>query len=154
MILTLGAAAIFVFTALMFVLYDRLVERRQRLVMSTAKTSTAIVSSLFPEAITKRLMEQGASSSSNNKSNYVSANNRLKSFLNDGGKDEDIVDSQPIADTFPFTTVLFADVAGFTAWSASRDPSQVFILLETLYKAFDTLAVRHKVFKVETIGDR
>lgn len=134
----------------MFVLYDRLVERRQKLVLSTAKTSTAIVSSLFPETITKRLMEEGAKTAS--KKNFVSANNRLKSFLNDG-KDEDIVDSQPIADMFPFTTVLFADVAGFTSWSTSRDPSQVFILLESIYKSFDALAVRHKIFKVETIGD-
>jgi Adenylate and Guanylate cyclase catalytic domain len=34
-----------------------------------------------------------------------------------------------------------------------RDPSQVFILLESLYCAFDTIANRMKVFKVETIGD-
>lgn len=28
-------------------------------------------------------------------------------------------------------------IAGFTAWSSSREPEQVFILLETLYRAFD-----------------
>lgn len=54
----------------------------------------------------------------------------------------------------PFAkTVLFADIAGFTAWSSAREPSQVFILLENLYGAFDKLSHRHGVFKVETIGD-
>lgn len=34
-----------------------------------------------------------------------------------------------------------------------REPSQVFLLLETLYAAFDKLCRRYKIFKVETIGD-
>jgi Adenylate and Guanylate cyclase catalytic domain len=34
-----------------------------------------------------------------------------------------------------------------------RDPYQVFTLLETIYGAFDKVAHRRKVFKVETIGD-
>lgn len=54
---------------------------------------------------------------------------------------------------FPHTTVLFADISGFTAWSSVREPSQVFTLLETVYKAFDKIAKRRKVFKVETVGD-
>jgi class 3 adenylate cyclase len=60
---------------------------------------------------------------------------------------------RPIAEVFEHTTVMFADIAGFTAWSDSRSPVQVFELLETLYRAFDAIAVRRKVFKVETIGD-
>jgi hypothetical protein len=40
---------------------------------------------------------------------------------------------QPIADLFPETTLMFADMVGFTAWSSVREPSQVFILLETVY---------------------
>ena len=51
--------------------------------------------------------------------------------------DQDLYHSQPIADLFPETSVLFADIAGFTAWSSAREPSQVFILLETLFRAFD-----------------
>ncbi len=31
-------------------------------------------------------------------------------------------------------TVMFADIVGFTAWSSTREPSQVFTLLETTYK--------------------
>jgi class 3 adenylate cyclase len=48
---------------------------------------------------------------------------------------------------------MFADIAGFTAWSSEREPSQVFQLLETVYAGFDAIAKRIGVFKVETIGD-
>lgn len=98
--------------------------------------------------------------------------NKLKTFMNDDKKGEEGQDhtkaggessgaadkvvvptGRPIADLFPHATVLFADLAGFTAWSSTREPSQVFILLETLYATFDALALKRKVFKVETIGD-
>jgi len=60
---------------------------------------------------------------------------------------------KPMADLFLETTVMFADIVGFTAWSSVREPSQVFTLLETVYAAFDEIAKRHRVFKVETVGD-
>eukprot|EP00980_Cylindrotheca_fusiformis_P027394 scaffold20324_cov86-Cylindrotheca_fusiformis.AAC.2 len=41
----------------------------------------------------------------------------------------------------------------FTAWSSAREPQQVFVLLESIYSAFDRIAYRHSVFKVETVGD-
>ena len=53
-------------------------------------------------------------------------------------------------------TVLFTCscvITGFTAWSSTREPCQVFTLLETVYHAFDEIARRRGVFKVETIGD-
>jgi class 3 adenylate cyclase len=34
-----------------------------------------------------------------------------------------------------------------------REPTQVFILLETIYKAMDDIAKARRVFKVETVGD-
>ena len=34
-----------------------------------------------------------------------------------------------------------------------REPSQVFILLESVFKAFDELAQQYGIFKVETVGD-
>ena len=49
--------------------------------------------------------------------------------------------------------MLFADIVGFTAWSSVREPAQVFILLESVYHAFDRIAKKRRVFKVETIGD-
>ena len=54
---------------------------------------------------------------------------------------------------FSLFFLISFQIAGFTAWSSVREPSQVFTLLETLYRAFDNVAARRKVFKVETIGD-
>ena len=48
---------------------------------------------------------------------------------------------------------MFADIVGFTAWSSTREPSQVFMLLETIFGAFDEIARKRRVFKVETVGD-
>ena len=81
-------------------------------------------------------------------------------FLSESSKDgtqshveSSALTGRPIADLFPNATVLFGDIAGFTAWSSTREPSQVFVLLESLYALFDSLATKRKVFKVETIGD-
>ena len=52
-----------------------------------------------------------------------------------------------------FAPERFADIVGFTAWSSTREPEQVFVLLETLYHAFDASAEKRGVYKVETIGD-
>jgi class 3 adenylate cyclase len=61
--------------------------------------------------------------------------------------------AKPIADLFPETTIMFADIVGFTAWSSTREPSQVFTLLESVYHDFDVIAKRRRVFKVEVVGD-
>jgi class 3 adenylate cyclase len=45
-------------------------------------------------------------------------------------------------------TIIFADLAGFTAWSSERDPAQVFTLLEQIYALMDKVAKKSKVFKV------
>jgi hypothetical protein len=106
-LLLTGAMALFLFTIAMFILYDRLVERRQRLVVQTAKQSSDIVSSLFPENVRVRLLENGYGT--------LAPNQRLKSYLVDG--DTRTVDSaKPIADLFAATTLMFADISGFTAW--------------------------------------
>lgn len=39
------------------------------------------------------------------------------------------------------------------AWSSAREPEAVFTLLETIYRAFDMVAKRRRVFKVEVVGD-
>jgi class 3 adenylate cyclase len=151
--------------------------RRNTKVVDTAERSNAIVSSLFPSNVRERLFNESthhdlpgdpfpdipiATGESRVKS-------RLRSFMTDGGMEqsqqpwdstesethEDIVvfKSKPIADLFPETTILFADISGFTAWSSMREPAQVFVLLETIYNGFDHIARRRRVYKVETIGD-
>jgi len=148
--ITFSVAFIFVFTALMFLIYDRLVERRQAIVLQKAIQSTAIVSSLFPENVRDRLMNTNNEKKEDN-APLTAQSKSLKGYLGHVGEINDNKDT--IADFFPNCTVLFADIAGFTAWSSTRDPAQVFILLQTLYQAFDIIAKRRRVFKVETIGD-
>lgn len=73
----------------------------------------------------------------------------LKGYNISGEKNQ----SNMIASFFPETTVMFADISGFTAWASTREPAQVFQLLETIYGAFDEIARRKGIFKVETVGD-
>jgi hypothetical protein len=70
---------------LVFLIFNRYVEQRQALVLNQAIKSTAIVTSLFPEAVRDRLMA----------AEYASGKTRLKSFV-DGNEDDAL--GQPIAD--------------------------------------------------------
>lgn len=155
---------VFIFTALVFVLYDFFVQRRQDKVLRTAQKTSAIVSSLFPKSIQKRIMADTATEikERRNRRNIFSGKDKLKKFLG-GEKDRTevseetldvraIYETKPIADFFPETTIMFADIVGFTAWSSAREPSQVFTLLETIYHKFDQTAKQRQVFKVETVG--
>lgn len=57
------------------------------------------------------------------------------------------------AEKFQRTAVLFADIVGFTAFSASRSPDVVVRVLNEVFSEFDTLVDRHGVEKIKTIGD-
>lgn len=167
-----------------FLIYDWLVERRQKAVITIANKSTAIVENLFPAQVRDRMLQNieeknkakgvakgldveqsggvvdaGATPvealagsltpvATAQKPTQVS----VKQFLttDQSRQANDNMSSQPIADLFPNTTVLFADIAGFTAWASQREPPQVFTLLETLFRSFDVIASKLKVFKVET----
>lgn len=50
-------------------------------------------------------------------------------------------------------TLLFADVAGFTAYSAGVEPDQVVKMVSALFIEFDAQCVKNKIYKVYTIGD-
>ncbi|CAJ1964614.1 unnamed protein product [Cylindrotheca closterium] len=160
-------AAIFLFMILILYLYDAAVNARQKRILKVASKSEKLLSVLYPKTIRDRLF-------------HVNYNSDDDSTAGEGGKQSDLLkkatkyqlktfmatalptgkansleffDSKPIADLFLHATVLFADISGFTAWSSVREPSQVFTLLETVYRAFDVIAKRRKVFKVETVGD-
>ena len=60
---------------------------------------------------------------------------------------------QRIADEFPESTVLFADIAGFTEISARHKPAEIVELLNGVFGRFDELVERHGVEKIKTIGD-
>ena len=58
-----------------------------------------------------------------------------------------------IAERYPETTVLFADIVGFTPWAQRTPPERVVELLDGLFTTFDALADRHGLEKIKTIGD-
>ncbi|CAJ1963470.1 unnamed protein product [Cylindrotheca closterium] len=145
---TIGVACIFLFTIVVFVFYDFLVQRRQTFLADAADKSNAIVSALFPQIVRDRLFDHGKDPKEQKKNQFEVQPGRGSVTPYAHTKN-----SPPIADLFPNTTVMFGDISGFTAWSSSRQPSEVFILLETLYGAFDKVAKELEVFKVETIGD-
>ncbi|MBA2263670.1 MAG: hypothetical protein H0W10_03305, partial [Chloroflexi bacterium] len=60
---------------------------------------------------------------------------------------------QRIAESYPETTVLFADLAGFTPWARQTDPARVVSFLDELFTRFDGLAAECGVEKIKTIGD-
>lgn len=149
--ITACIAGLFVFATVIFMVYNKVVEHRQTVVLAKATTSTAIVTSLFPKNVTDRLLENEANNGQGTKKGGDTQKDKLRGFLN--GKDSDDDQGKPIADLFPKCTVFFGDIAGFTSWSSNREPTEVFILLQELYKAFDDNAKRRRVFKVETIGE-
>jgi hypothetical protein len=133
---------IFAFTSFVFIIYDCSVERRQDKVMESAVRSSAIVDSLFPSTVRNQLYDAQAEKQKPRKQTETSS-----------AMDENITNQASLAHVYPDTTVIFADIVGFTSWSSTREPTQVFHLLETVYAGFDALAKIHGVFKIETIGD-
>lgn len=86
--------------------YDRLVERRQQIVLSKATHSTAILSSLFPKNIRDALMEDAERKEKDRrrKSSFTAPNHALKTFLSGGDEEqEDMGDENALADLFPYT---------------------------------------------------
>eukprot|EP00934_Nitzschia_sp_Nitz4_P005403 Nitzschia sp. Nitz4//scaffold296_size27349//382//4345//NITZ4_008196-RA/size27349-snap-gene-0.39-mRNA-1//1//CDS//3329546261//5393//frame0 len=142
----------FFLVLVVFVVYDRLVYQRNIRLVQNAARSNAVVSSLFPAKIREKLLEQQEiKQQQQQQQTQLGTKSKMKNFLT-GGLDNQ-AGCKPLADLFLETTILFADITGFTAWSSVREPSQVFTLLETVYSAFDGLAKSRKVFKVETVGD-
>ena len=140
-------AITFAVVVVTFFVYDMFVQRRNMKLIQNAAKSNAVVTSLFPGAMRDKVLEQGALTNP-----FGQTKKKMKNFLI-GSTDSSLLDSKPLAELFLETTVMFADIAGFTAWSSSREPSQVFLLLEAIYSSFDQIAKKQGIYKVETVGD-
>jgi hypothetical protein len=113
----------FVITTIVFLMYDLLVQRRQDKVMASAKKTNAIVASLFPENVRDRLLQdiinddkKGRDDQASKRGSWADPPNAFAGKRQ--GEDitsEQIFGSKPIADLFPSTTIMFADMVGFTA---------------------------------------
>jgi hypothetical protein len=111
-----------------FIVFDAYLDRHQNRVLAAAKQSDAIVRSLFPNGVTDRLYEEArkhedekARDWNETHSHFETPKSRVKKFMRQpdgltvGSMDTDETDqvmTDPIADLFPNTTVLFADLAG------------------------------------------
>ncbi|CAB9512833.1 Receptor-type guanylate cyclase gcy [Seminavis robusta] len=134
-------AATFVVIALAFFIYDVAVAHRNRKLIVDASRANAIVSQLFPGDIADKMM-------------HPSTRESLKKVGSDSSESSPRDrSSKALAELYLETSIMFADISGFTAWSSVRSPDQVFELLETVYRHFDEIAKNRGVFKVETVGD-
>jgi len=157
----------FILTSEIFLLYyDYLIMHRYNSIIKAGARSSKIVESLFPVVVRDRLLNMFEASQPKKRSSIDVVKSlvktpsiRLREFLKcseeQEGTDNDLsmATSDPIAVMFPSTTIMFADIAGFTSWSSSRHPKEVFLLLEALFMELDAAAKKIGVFKVETIGD-
>jgi len=148
---TATVVAIFIFTMSVFLLFDWAVRRRQAKVLNRVYTQDRIVSNLFPGNIKAQLY-------GNNEGDNISVMHSVCSQSKRNLFDKDLENPElyrgkPVANLHLQTSVIFADISGFTAWASTREPTQVLRLLETLYGAFDKISHKHRVFKIETIGD-
>jgi hypothetical protein len=155
-------ALAFLVTAILMVVYDMMVNRRQSRTIKVAVRTQAIVTSLFPKEIGKKLVKEALEASSDHskenawKKKHHDGKTGLRSMFAENGElaydhnNRILSSTKPLADLFPVATIMFGNIVGFTAWSSMREPSQVFMLLEGLYSTFDEIALCRKVFKVET----
>ncbi|CAB9502419.1 Receptor-type guanylate cyclase gcy [Seminavis robusta] len=166
MLAVLSGVMIFVaaFLLSIWMLHNMRKSIKMNRILSEAAAEAAIVSNLFPANVRERMIQDAK-----NRNNLVGASRKEDVFLKDGVgggqhglaenklggylSSEGIFGSKPIAELHPYTTIMFADLVGFTAWSSVREPYQVFTLLEILYHSYDNIAARRRVFKVETVGD-
>ena len=61
--------------------------------------------------------------------------------------------NEAISDSFASASILFADITGFVGLARRLGPEKTVALLNRLVSAFDSLAQRHGVEKIKTIGD-
>lgn len=138
---TAAVCGIFMLSALLFLVYDCLVEKRQTAVMNKAEKSHAIINGLFPKIVQERLFSRNddkrsehsfrkrdidfgsasgpvepahRSRTTKRRSSLGPAKMQLRSILSnteishttDHDGDDDMLQSAPIADLFPHTTVV------------------------------------------------
>lgn len=61
--------------------------------------------------------------------------------------------NKPVADYFDEATILFADIANFSAISKHHSALKLVTLLNELYSEFDLLLLQYHLEKIKTVGD-
>jgi hypothetical protein len=104
----------------LFIAFDGMVGRHQKKMVAATKQSDAIVRSLFPDAIADRLYEEARKKEFEKVHNqtFESKNKQIRSFMkspnlmSESHDGEYIQESEPVAELFPDTSILFADFVG------------------------------------------
>ena len=69
----------------------------------------------------------------------------------------DVIDrlqrGEAVIETHPNATIFFSHIIGFSTLSGSMRPSEFMSMLNEIYAEFDRLVLKHKLYKIETIGD-
>lgn len=108
-------------------LYDRVVAEQ--------KISERLLLNVLPQAVAERLKKQSGE-------------------IADGLLEEIGDNFVPlIADSFSDVTVLFADIVGFTQFSAGISPEKLVVALNEIFTDFDDIADNRGLEKIKTIGD-
>lgn len=101
-------ALIFFMVAMMFILYDVFVQKRNSIVIDSAVRATAVLASLFPKSVRDRMFKEKMEEEQLTKKCNLTAKSHLKDYLqvNDGkhhqhhSHDVRVQDENPIADLY------------------------------------------------------
>ena len=64
-----------------------------------------------------------------------------------------VIETNRITKYFSTSSILFADFVGFTKLVEIMEPGDLIETLNTFFKGFDKLSIKHGVTKIKTIGD-
>jgi hypothetical protein len=121
-VVTTTAVVIFGFVFLLFLCYGVFTEHRLESLNAKASRTQKLVNTLFPKEVQERMFRNSIERDTLLEKERIDdplAN--IKTILKDTEeKKEDL----PIANLYTDCTVMFADLTGFTAWSACREPGR------------------------------
>ena len=101
-IYTVVVCLVFLFSSLVFMMYDWLVERRQTVVMTSANNADAVVSSLFPAEVKEKLYKEKSESMRQGHGTENGAG--VTEFM--GVANPEATSVSPIAKNYPETTIM------------------------------------------------
>tara|TARA_B100001094_G_scaffold100079_1_gene96229 strand:- start:7542 stop:8723 length:1182 start_codon:yes stop_codon:yes gene_type:complete len=58
-----------------------------------------------------------------------------------------------ISQKYQMCSVIFIDIAGFTNWCSENKAEKIIDSLGMIFQEWDMIAEKHKIFKIETVGD-
>ncbi|GAX13385.1 3',5'-cyclic-nucleotide phosphodiesterase [Fistulifera solaris] len=157
--LAVSSVLIFLFTAVSFLILDYAVRKKTKLSFNISQTKQ-LIAGVAPTKIEHQMTKEDEMIEEARRQMEEAEKLKEKQMggktLMDADESQECViafKGKPIADLYVATTIFFADICGFTAWSSVREPTQVFQLLESIFFQFDDIARQMGVFKVETVGD-